>query len=113
MSRLRVTLALVVALEAAGSAVAWGATLEEIQAPPSLPSLEIGPPSLTTPLPSLNTPLPTFNSPLPSMELGPPTTVTPLPSMDTAPPAVNTPLPPAGSVPEEPSGQPAEDVPPG
>jgi hypothetical protein len=112
MGRFRLMLALVVALDAAGSAVAWGATLEEIQAPPSLPSLGIGPPSLTTPLPSLNTPLPSLNTPLPSMEIGPPVVDTPLPAVDSAPPPVDTPLPPAGSTPEEPPAQPAENFPP-
>jgi type VI secretion system secreted protein VgrG len=113
MSRFRVTLALIaVILAALGIGSAGAATLEEIQAPPSLPSQETGPPPLKTPLPSLNTPLPSYDTPLPSMESDPPAMDTPLPSMETAPPAVDTPLPPEESGPDEPASQPAEDIPP-
>jgi hypothetical protein len=109
MTHIRFTLALLVAFVSLGNTVAWGATLEEIQAPPSLPSLGIGPPSFNTPLPFMEPLLPAVNTPLPSMEIGPPVTDTPLPAGDTPSVPADTPLPPAGSIPEEPPGQPAED----
>lgn len=105
MARMVITLILTeVMLGALGMAQVSAATLEEIQAPPSLPSLDVGPPSLRTPLPSMETGPPSLDTPLPAMD-SLPRVKTPLPPIDTAPPA--------DSNPPEPTPTPAEEVPPG
>ncbi len=115
MTRIGVTLILTAVILGASGVGAVGAAtpLEEIQAPPSLPSLKTGPPPLSTPLPSLDTGPPSLDTPLPSMDSGPPPLNTPLPSLELEAPAVETPLSPDGSAPAEPTPQPEEEVPPG
>ncbi|MEW6681565.1 MAG: hypothetical protein AB1451_01380 [Nitrospirota bacterium] len=108
------TLVLTTVMLGAGVMAEVGAaTLEEIQAPASLPSLDIGPPSTNTPLPSLETGPPSLDTPLPAMDSGAPPVRTPLPSTETAPPAADTPVSPSDSQPAEPAPEPAEEVPPG
>ncbi len=107
MTRIAGTLIIaMIILGAGGTAAVGAATLEEIQAPASLPSLETGPPSQKTPLPSVDTPLPSMDSSAPPLK-------TPLPSLDSGPPSVDTPLPPTKSVPGESTSPPDRELPPG
>jgi cytoskeletal protein RodZ len=107
MRRIAGTLILAtVILGAGGIASVSAATLEEIQAPPSLPSLETGPPSPKTSLPSVDVPLPSMDSSAPPLK-------TPVPSLDSGPPPVDTPLPPTKSAPGESTSPPDREVPPG
>lgn len=96
-----------------GIVAVGAATLEEIQAPPSLPSLETEPPPLKTPLPSPDPGLPSLDTPLPSMDSGAPPLKTPLPSLDSGPRPVDTTLPPAKSGPTEPTPPSAQEFQPG
>lgn len=80
---------------ALGVGVVCAATLEEIQAPPSLPSLETGPPSAVPLLPSLDSGPPSLKTPLPGTDPGLPSLDTPLPAPGSNPPPLRTPAPPA------------------
>ena len=97
-----------VILAAFGITEVSAATLEEIQAPPSLPSLGIGPPSTTPPLPTMETAPPSLDTPLPPMDSDAPAARMPLPAVKSAPTGADFSVTPAD--PPTPEATPTEDV---